>query len=91
MSSDYKKTHVHDKKDNVAVALEDLKPGDRVKVENKEIEIRQDIPFGHKVAISDIEEGGEVIKYGEVIGVAKQTIKAGEHVHVHNLRSLKYS
>ncbi len=91
MSSNYKKTHIHDKKDNVAVALEDLKPGDKVKIENKEIEIRQEIPFGHKIAVEDIKEGGEVIKYGEVIGVAKEDIRAGEHVHIHNIKSLKYN
>lgn len=91
MCSGHKKAHVHDKRDNVAVALEDLSPGDVVRIEDKEIEVSQKIPFGHKIAIEDINEGEKVIKYGEVIGVAKEPIKAGEHVHVHNLKSLKYS
>ncbi|WP_290596393.1 MULTISPECIES: UxaA family hydrolase [unclassified Archaeoglobus] len=91
----YKKVHIHDKRDNVAVALEDLKPGDKIKVNRNgaelEIEVKQEIPFGHKVALERIQRGGEVIKYGETIGVATEDIAEGEHVHIHNLRSLKYS
>jgi altronate dehydratase len=47
--------------------------------------IAENIPFGHKVALADICEGGEVIKYGIVIGHAKSAIAKGEHVHVHNV------
>lgn len=46
-----------------------------------------DIPAGHKVALCDIQKGGFVYKYGEVIGRATQNIRAGEWVHTHNLRS----
>lgn len=90
-----KKTHLHDKKDNVAVALEELEPEDTIVVsksgKEKKISVKEDIPFGHKVALEDIDSGGKVIKYGELIGVAKNKIEAGKHVHVHNLRSLKYT
>lgn len=44
------------------------------------------IPFGHKVALSAIEKGATVIKYGVAIGTATQHIPAGAHVHVHNCR-----
>lgn len=43
------------------------------------------IPFGHKVALYDIEKGASVVKYGVVIGSATAAINKGEHVHVHNL------
>lgn len=43
------------------------------------------IPAGHKVALVDIAEGVEVIKYGFPIGRASCTIKAGQHVHSHNM------
>jgi altronate dehydratase len=46
--------------------------------------LRESIPFGHKVARHDIAQGQAVIKYGVAIGKATTTIKAGEHVHVHN-------
>jgi altronate dehydratase len=47
----------------------------------------QQIPAGHKIALSPIAAGERVLKYGEAIGCASQAIAAGEHVHVHNLRS----
>src|SRR5207248_8730079 len=43
------------------------------------------IPAGHKVALSDIEAGEVVERYGQAIGRAKQPIGAGRHVHTHNL------
>lgn len=44
------------------------------------------IGFGHKVALCALAPGAEIIKYGVVIGHATAAIKAGEHVHVHNVR-----
>lgn len=43
------------------------------------------IPAGHKMAIRDIPAGGQVVKYGCQIGRAKEAIRAGAWVHVHNL------
>jgi len=74
---------VMNEKDNVATALGDIAGGAEV----DGIRIQQDIPFGHKVAIADIEEGEEVIKYGHPIGLAIRSIARGEHVHIHNLAS----
>lgn len=75
-----------DKSDNVATAIKDLSEGE-VLVGEVELGIKalQAIPFGHKVALKDIKRGEEVIKYGEPIGVATVDIRAGEHVHIHNL------
>ncbi|WP_394706107.1 UxaA family hydrolase [uncultured Martelella sp.] len=39
---------------------------------------------GHKIANTDIPEGGAIYKFGQLIGYAARDIKAGEHVHVHN-------
>ena len=47
--------------------------------------IDRGIQFGHKVALFQIADGGEVIKYGVVIGHATSAIRQGEHVHVHNI------
>ena len=47
----------------------------------------RNIPAGHKIAIKDVKKGEKVIKYGEVIGVAKEDIKTGDWVHVHNVKS----
>ena len=51
------------------------------------VHVTDNIPFGHKFAIRDIREGVLILKYGEPIGVARIDIKAGQHVHVHNLES----
>lgn len=47
--------------------------------------VKQDVPFGHKLALNQIEIGETILKYGESIGVATTVIEEGEHVHVHNL------
>jgi len=79
-------------KDSVGIALRDLKSGDTVHmiIGNAEfvIKLLNDIPFGHKFAVRDIPMCGLVVKYSHVIGRAKRDIKAGEHVHVHNVESL---
>lgn len=82
-----------DKKDNVATALCQLEKGDSVVVgvEGRSVNVvlSQDIPFGHKFALADIQQGEAVIKYGEAIGLATKQIRRGEHVHVHNVESQK--
>jgi altronate hydrolase len=42
---------------------------------------------GHKVALTDIKKGENVIKYGYPIGHATEDIKSGEHVHTHNIKT----
>ncbi len=44
------------------------------------------IPRGHKVAVVDLPAGAPVVKYGFVIGITTAAVKAGEHVHTHNVR-----
>ncbi|MBC7108811.1 MAG: UxaA family hydrolase [Methanomassiliicoccales archaeon] len=79
-------------KDNVATALTEIKSGETVVVKGEKeekIKVVQDIPFGHKFAVTHIPKGSEVIKYGGVIGRATSSIKKGEHVHVHNIESMR--
>lgn len=52
-----------------------------------EITALEEIPAGHKMAVCDIPEGGEVIKYGYRIGNAKEPIRAGAWIHTHNIRT----
>lgn len=79
-------------KDNVATAIDDIKSGEVVGVKNDEVfevQVLQEIPFGHKFALRDISKGEAIVKYGEVIGRATAEIRKGEHVHVHNVESLR--
>jgi altronate dehydratase len=82
--------------DNVAMVLTDIEPGDAVLVSDKSDGARQislssvsKIPAGHKIALADLAPGDRVIKYGAVIGAADRGIKAGEHVHLHNMSGLR--
>jgi altronate dehydratase small subunit len=85
---------VLDAKDNVATALRLLEPDELIEVESagrsETLQVRKRIPFGHKVALVEIEAGQPVIKYGEVIGSATATIARGQHVHTHNLEEPKF-
>jgi altronate dehydratase small subunit len=84
---------VMDAKDHVATAIKDLEQGKtvtyRVQDAVREVVLVDAIPFGHKVAIQDIEQGTDIRKYGEVIGRTTSAIRAGEHVHVHNVEGIR--
>jgi altronate dehydratase small subunit len=41
------------------------------------------------VCIRETPAGADVLKYGQVIGRTSRAIKAGEHVHVHNVESAR--
>ncbi|MFD2368704.1 UxaA family hydrolase [Brevibacillus sp. GCM10020057] len=75
--------------DKVAVALEAIPAGAAVTVTCEDrtfaVTLRDPIEFGHKFAVVPIGQGEDILKYGEVIGVATRQIAAGEHVHIHNL------
>lgn len=55
-----------------------------------EIQVSERIPLGHKVALADVAEAAAVTEYSVAIGVAKRSIRAGEMVHTHNLRSARW-
>lgn len=69
--------------DNVVVALQDIKAGDTV----LGVIAKEDIARGHKMALAEIAEGKDIIKYGYPIGHAKNIITAGEWVHTHNVKT----
>ncbi|MES1039947.1 MULTISPECIES: UxaA family hydrolase [Peribacillus] len=86
--SEYKTLYLSTK-DSVAVALSEI-PGNtsvvvKTGIEELVVPIIEPIRFGHKFAVKAIEQGADIIKYGEVIGAASAFIPAGAHVHVHNL------
>ncbi|PSP92846.1 D-galactarate dehydratase [Halobacteriales archaeon QS_4_62_28] len=77
--------------DNVGTALRDFETGETVTVavgnEEREIEVHDDVGFGHKIAIEDITDGETITKYGKSIGNATADIPVGTWVHVHNVES----
>ena len=54
------------------------------------IKSEAEIPLGHKIALQDFKEGDTIIKYGHDIGKVVKSIKKGEHVHVHNVKTKKW-
>jgi altronate dehydratase small subunit len=84
-----------DPADNVATVTSDVKKGEQFEVlspEGKVIlktRLINDVMFGHKLALKDLIKGENVVKYGEIIGVAAKDIMVGEWVHTHNVNSAR--
>ncbi|BCZ46118.1 altronate hydrolase [Clostridium gelidum] len=74
-------------KDNVIVALRDLSKNEVIEVDDKKIEIKEDIKRGHKIAIMIISVDENIIKYGYPIGHATKEIQDGAWVHTHNIKT----
>lgn len=87
------KAIVINKNDNVATALADLKKGEILDLATKgikrKVRLKDNISFGHKLSLIKIDINSPVIKYGEVIGIATDSIETGEWIHVHNLVSVR--
>ena len=81
--------------DNVATIFSYcIVDGTQVEVRDKKgnsetITVHGDVPYGHKIALRDMEPGEHIMKYGECIGAASHPISKGDYVHVHNLDALR--
>lgn len=69
--------------DDVIIATRQLLPGTRIDAE--QLVVAGLIPPGHKIATRDIAQGEPVKRYNQIIGVAREAIARGQHVHTHNL------
>lgn len=88
---------VHDQSDSVGVVVvEGVKAGQDltgwVMDQDKTVKVKvlNDVPIGHKFALTDMGENATVIKYNTDIGRTVAPIKTGEHVHVHNLKTKRW-
>ena len=88
---------IHDDKDNVGVVVIDSTKKDQeysccIMESDKTAKIRSinNIPLGHKIALIDFKEGHTILKYGHDIGKVVASIKKGDHVHVHNVKTKKW-
>ena len=73
--------------DSVVVCLKDLRNGETITVDGRNVILNQDTPAGHKVLIKDATAGTDIIKYGYPIGHAKEDLRAGDWVNEHNLKT----
>jgi altronate dehydratase small subunit len=76
-----------DDRDNVLVVRARIRAGEAIDVEGVPVVITSDLPLGHKLARRDIASGEKIVKYGAPIGSATAALHAGDHVHVHNVKS----
>jgi hypothetical protein len=88
---------LHEADDDVGVATFDLTAGEVVEaltLEGEpvaELEVVDDVPLAHKVAMRALGSGDDVVEYGRAIGLARTAIGSGAHVHTHNLQSGRWS
>jgi (2R)-sulfolactate sulfo-lyase subunit alpha len=88
---------MHEPDDDVGVAVEDLGAGSDIGAITLEgtpvgtVTLIDAVPLGHKVAMHDITSGKDVIEYGRVIAVAIQDAPRGSHVHIHNIKTKRWT
>ena len=71
--------------DDVAIAKQPLLPRTVLRAADGEVRVEQMIPTGHKVALRDVPKDDPIRRYGQIIGFATPDVRAGAHVHSHNL------
>src|SRR2546430_17502504 len=71
--------------DDVAVAKAEIPAGTILEDGGSRVEVRQDIKPGHKVARRAMRTGAPVRRYGQIIGLATDDLRAGDHVHTQKL------
>lgn len=88
---------LHEPRDDVGVAVTDLKKGTKIgalTLEGKSVgnvQLLENVPLGHKVAMRALALDKTVIKYGRPVGRAIEPIARGAHVHTHNVKTLRWS
>src|SRR5277367_2983 len=75
-----------DAKDNVLVALTDLRKGDTVNYSGNEYALLSDVPAKHKFLTEDVSAGGDVIMYGVLVGHAMENLRRGDLLSTRNIR-----
>jgi (2R)-sulfolactate sulfo-lyase subunit alpha len=87
----------HSPKDNVAVVVvEGLTAGTKamgvITEDNStfSVDVKDDIPIGHKVALADLEKGDTVVKYGQNVGRMVASAAKGRHVHTQNMKTNRW-
>ncbi|MCI9102879.1 MAG: UxaA family hydrolase [Lachnospiraceae bacterium] len=81
-----------DPKDNVVTCVAQVAAGSQVVYRRGDelctITAEEAIPFCHKIALTDLEEGSQVIKYGELIGKTSRPVAKGTWVSHNNIYSI---
>lgn len=73
--------------DNVLISVRPLAAGEEFDFEGRHYCLSQAVPIGHKLARTDLNSGEKILRYGAPIGSLFVAAKAGDWVHMHNLKS----
>src|SRR5690242_6176532 len=75
-----------DPRDNVLVALEDLRKGERISFVQKDSVLLSDVPAKHKFVTQDVALGGDIIMYGVLVGKTTAPLRSGDLLSTRNIR-----
>ncbi|UTF59158.1 UxaA family hydrolase [Gilvimarinus sp. DA14] len=73
--------------DNVLISVMTLAADTQFTFAGREYRLAQAVPLGHKIARTDMPAGTRIFRYGAPIGSLYSAVKAGDWVHMHNLKS----
>lgn len=73
--------------DNVVVAIDPMKAGEKITVDGQYITLLSDVPAGHKIALKAFAADEHIIKYGCPIGHAREAIAQGAWVNEKNIKT----
>src|SRR5271168_5323914 len=75
-----------DARDNVLVALTDLRKGETVGYLGNEYSLLADVPAKQKFLTQDVDAGGEIIMYGVLVGRPAENLGRGDLLSTRNIR-----
>ncbi len=75
-----------DARDNVLVALADLRKGEVIRFAGNDYLLLSDVPAKHKFVTQDLAAGDDVIMYGVLVGKVTQNLRRGELLSTRNIR-----
>jgi len=75
-----------DSKDNVLIALADLRRGEQISFDSQSYTLESDVPAKHKFATEDLAIGTNIIMYGVLVGKSVAPIRQGELLTTRNIR-----
>ena len=73
-----------DTKDNVLIALRDLRKGERISFGGRDYLLDSDVPAKHKFATQPLPIGSSLVMYGVLVGKARELINRGEIITTRN-------
>jgi altronate hydrolase len=75
-----------DVRDNVLVALTDLRKGETVSFLGNDYSLLSDVSAKHKFLTQDVTAGGDIIMYGLLVGKALENLQRGDLLSTRNIR-----